>query len=190
MSPLLRRRDNSDAGRVATIELFFDLVFVFAADAALPYAGRGSDAHGNVAGDRAAARGLVGLDLHLLGDQLARPRTHSRAGLPAGAACCGSGDVGVDPHAFDELGLYFGARMPSCRSVEPCSFCGRCGAALIPAEDFQRIVVWFGTSAAFWIAGAYADGWSRFGLWLVALAIECAGPWLYGGARSRSIEHQ
>ena len=30
MSPLLRRRDNSDAGRVGMIELFFDLVFVFA----------------------------------------------------------------------------------------------------------------------------------------------------------------
>jgi low temperature requirement protein LtrA len=46
-------------------------------------------------------------------------------------------------------------------------------------QNFQRILVWLGTSGALWIAGACCEGWSRFGIWLVALAIEFAGPWCY-----------
>jgi low temperature requirement protein LtrA len=42
--------------------------------------------------------------------------------------------------------------------------------------NFIRILIWLGISAVFWIAGGLAEGNIRIGLWLVALAIEYAGP--------------
>ena len=39
-----------------------------------------------------------------------------------------------------------------------------------------RILVWLSTSAVFWIAGGFAEGQTRIGLWIVALAIEYLSP--------------
>jgi low temperature requirement protein LtrA len=39
-----------------------------------------------------------------------------------------------------------------------------------------RILVWFVAAGVFWLAGAFADGAARTALWLVALAIDYAGP--------------
>ena len=88
---------SSDAGRVGMIELFFDLVFVFAVTQLSHTLVADLSLSTHAAGQPAAARGLVGLDLHLLGDQLARPGTHPGACLPAGAAGRRAGDVGIDP---------------------------------------------------------------------------------------------
>ena len=65
---LMRRHDESDAGRVGTIELFFDLVFVVAVG------GSGSIRPGSRTGSTGA---------------------HTRAAVPAGAAARGSHDVGL-----------------------------------------------------------------------------------------------
>ena len=43
-------------------------------------------------------------------------------------------------------------------------------------RNFIRILSWLSASAVFWIAGGMADGEVRIGLWLVALLIEYAGP--------------
>ena len=40
----------------------------------------------------------------------------------------------------------------------------------------SRILIWFLVAAVFWIAGAFADGWLRTLLWLIGLAIDYAGP--------------
>jgi low temperature requirement protein LtrA len=40
----------------------------------------------------------------------------------------------------------------------------------------SRILIWFFVAAVFWIAGGFADGWLRTLLWLIALAIDYAGP--------------
>jgi low temperature requirement protein LtrA len=84
------------------------------------------------------------------------------------------------PHAFDELGLYFAGAYAFMQVGRTLFFLWavRGGPATL-LQNFQRILVWLGTSGALWIAGAYCEGWSRFGLWLVALAIEFAGPWCY-----------
>lgn len=44
--------------------------------------------------------------------------------------------------------------------------------------NFQRIACWLVLSGGFWIAGAFAQGDARFALWVVALLIEYLGPWL------------
>ncbi len=44
--------------------------------------------------------------------------------------------------------------------------------------NFRRILVWHLVVAGFWIGGALAGGEAMVGLWLAGLALECAGPWL------------
>lgn len=46
-------------------------------------------------------------------------------------------------------------------------------------RNFQRIFCWHTLAVTFWIAGGFADTQTRLGLWLVALAIDTAAPSLY-----------
>jgi low temperature requirement protein LtrA len=59
-------------------------------------------------------------------------------------------------------------------------------------RNFQRIVTWLITSSVFWIAGAFAEGETRFALWALALAIEYGGPamgfWTPGLGRSATSD--
>jgi low temperature requirement protein LtrA len=81
------------------------------------------------------------------------------------------------PEAFEERGLIFACAfvamqlgrsiftMLSLRTHSPANY-----------RNFQRITLWLGLSGLFWIAGGLAHGEMRFGLWALALAIEYAGP--------------
>jgi low temperature requirement protein LtrA len=84
------------------------------------------------------------------------------------------------PHAFDEHGVYFAGAYAFMQVGRTVFFLWavRDGPDTL-LRNFQRILVWLSGSAAFWVAGSQAEGWSRFGLWFVALAIEFAGPWCY-----------
>ncbi|MGH6611579.1 MAG: low temperature requirement protein A [Burkholderiaceae bacterium] len=59
-------------------------------------------------------------------------------------------------------------------------------------RNFQRIFVWLSVSGVLWIAGGLAAGEVRFGLWSIALLIELLGPWCYfwvpGLGRSRTTD--
>jgi low temperature requirement protein LtrA len=46
-------------------------------------------------------------------------------------------------------------------------------------RNFQRIFIWHATALIFWIAGGLADPQQRLILWLVALAIDTLGPSLF-----------
>jgi len=58
-------------------------------------------------------------------------------------------------------------------------------------ENFQRILVWLLLSALFWLAGAFVEPW-RLPLWIVALAIEFVSPslgfFVPGLGRSRTSD--
>jgi low temperature requirement protein LtrA len=43
-------------------------------------------------------------------------------------------------------------------------------------RNFQRILVWSSASGVLWLAGGFADGTTREALWLAALAVEFASP--------------
>jgi low temperature requirement protein LtrA len=59
-------------------------------------------------------------------------------------------------------------------------------------RNFQRINAWLAMSAIFWIAGAQAEGELRLGLWVVALGIEYVAPslgfWTPGFGRSTTAD--
>ncbi len=44
-------------------------------------------------------------------------------------------------------------------------------------RNFLRIAAWMAASGVFWIAGGLAHGEARLALWIVALGIEYIGPW-------------
>ncbi len=46
----------------------------------------------------------------------------------------------------------------------------------IERDRAARILTWFVAAGVFWIAGGLADGWARTALWLLALAIDYVAP--------------
>jgi low temperature requirement protein LtrA len=57
---------------------------------------------------------------------------------------------------------------------------------------FRRILAWFAASGVLWVAGGLSEGEARYALWLLALAVDYAGPvaryWTPGLGRSRTEE--
>lgn len=66
------------------------------------------------------------------------------------------------------------------------------GGATANRRNFQRITIWLALSGTLWLAGAWATGPSRVLLWIVALALEYTGPaagfYVPGMGRSRTTD--
>jgi low temperature requirement protein LtrA len=177
---LLRRRGHAGAGRVGTVELFFDLVFVFAI----------TQLSHTLLGDL-TARAALQVGLLLLGvwwvwiytswvtNWLDPERVPVRtclfvlmlAGLVMSASL---------PKAFTDRGLAFASAyvfMQVGRTLFFLWAVRRERVAMV--RNFQRILVWLSLSAVFWIAGALAEGDARLWLWMAALAIEFISPALF-----------
>lgn len=94
------------------------------------------------------------------------------------------------PHSFDETGRLFAYAYVALQ-IGRTSFMIWASRGVNEARkrNFQRIAVWFLFSAPFWIAGAIAEMPWRLALWGAALAIEYAGPFSFfrtpGLGRSR-----
>ena len=174
---LLRARGAHQHGKVTFIELFFDLVFVFAVTqlshtllAHLSWAGAAQTAFLLMAvwwvwiytswvtnwldPERAPVRILL-LALMLAGLALSASLPEafgSRAAVFAGA------------HVFIQVGR--GLFMQWALR----------GHGRDRFRNFLRINAWLGFAGILWLAGAVQDGEARYWLWALALAIEYAGP--------------
>ncbi len=179
-SPLLRRRDDSDAGRVGTVELFFDLVFVFAVTQ-LSHA---------LIGDL-TARGALQVGLLLLAvwwvwiytcwvtNWLDPERLPVRASLFVLMIAGLVMSVSI-PRAFGDRGLQFAGAYAFMQVGRTMFFLWAVrGGTEVLVRNFQRILVWLSVSGLCWLAGSFAEDGSRYGWWLLALGIEFIGPWLY-----------
>lgn len=177
---LLRRRGDAGAGRVGMVELFFDLVFVFAITQL-----------SHTLLDDLSARAALQIGLLLLGvwwvwiytswvtNWLDPERALVRAclfvlmlvGLILSASI---------PRAFADLGLAFAAAYVLMQVGRTLFVLWAVrGERVSMVRNFQRILAWFCLSAVFWIAGAFAEGNARLGLWSAALAIEFISPSVY-----------
>jgi low temperature requirement protein LtrA len=82
------------------------------------------------------------------------------------------------PDAFAELGAAYAIAhvfIQVGRTIFMIAALRKAGEARL-AQNFRRILVWLVIAGIFWMAGAFADRETRLILWLVALAIEYAGP--------------
>lgn len=171
------RRGDGEAQRAATLELFYDLVFVFAITQVshllldhLTWAGAGQAAIVLLAvwwswnyttwatNELDAETNPVRLLLIAL----------MLGGLLMAIAV---------PHAFAERGLLFAVAYLAIQV-------GRHGFLTFVASDrgsvereqAGRILIWFLAAGLFWVAGGLVEGDARSGLWLLALALDYIAP--------------
>ena len=174
---LLRKREEHRHAKVSFVELFFDLVFVFA----ITQVSHTLLAHFTLSGIAQAAL-LLGAVwwvwiytcwvTNWLDPETTPVRLMLFALMFAGLILSTS-----LPQAFEGRGLLFACAyvaiqlgrsifmMLSLRRGSPANF-----------RNFQRITLWLGLSGVLWIAGGFSEGPLRFGLWALALAVEYAGP--------------
>lgn len=176
---LLRDREGHDAGRVTTIELFFDLVFVFAVTQL---------SHSLVA--HFTWHGALETLLILLSVWWAWIYTSwvtnwlDPAKVAVRAALLVLMLLGLIlsasiPKAFESRGLVFAGAYVALH-VGRCLFflwAVRGHPGLV--HNFQRILVWFLASAVFWLMGAMQDGSARLVLWAVAAVLEFSAALVY-----------
>lgn len=84
------------------------------------------------------------------------------------------------PKAFAERGFAFACAYASMQVGRTLFFLWAVRTGPVHMRrNFHRILVWFSLSALFWIAGGLAADGARFTLWAAALLLELIGPWLY-----------
>lgn len=173
---LLRRRDGHESSRVSYAELFFDLVFVFAvtqlSHTLLHHFTREGALQTLVL---MLAVWWVWIYTSWVTNWLDPERVPVRlallvlmlAGLVLSASI---------PEAFEAHGLAFAGAYVSMQVGRSLFFLWavRGHETLVP--NFQRILAWLAASGVLWIAGAFVQHEARLGFWVLALAIEYAGP--------------
>ena len=177
---LLRTRGGHDGSRVSMVELFFDLVFVFAVTQL---------SHTLLA--RLDPGGAAEITLLLvavwwvwiyttwvtnwLDPERIAVRTCLLALMLAGLVLSSS-----IPEAFAQHGLAFACAYASMQVGRTLFFLWavRAGPVHLRA-NFHRILVWFLLSALFWIGGGLAADGARFTLWAAALLLESIAPLVY-----------
>lgn len=175
---LLRDRNAPHHNRVGFVELFFDLVFVFAVTQLSHHLLHHLTLEGALqTALLMLAMWIVWIFTTWVTNWIDCSRTAPRLmlfGLMAGGLVMSA----AVPQAFGERGYVFALAYAAMQI-------GRTSFMLFvlkngPANEFanfRRILVWLSVSAALWIVGGFSDGDARWGFWIVAIAIEFAGPW-------------
>ncbi|UAL12181.1 low temperature requirement protein A [Caulobacter segnis] len=190
--PLLRERHAHEHARVTYVELFFDLVFVFAVTQL---------SHGLIA--HPTGLGVLHTGLLLLAvwwawvytawvtNWMDPERTPVRIMLFVMMAAALVLAAAI-PDAFEGRGLVFACAYVFIQVGRTLFFL--VGVWREPAHrvNFVRILSWFVVSAVLWIAGAFQQGEARLLVWAVAMAIEYAAPamgyWTPGIGRSNATD--
>jgi low temperature requirement protein LtrA len=190
---LLRERGHHDSGRVSMVELFFDLVFVFA----VTQLSHTLLEHLTPLGAAQTALLLpaiwwVWIYTSWVTNWLNPERMAVRLCLFA-LMLAGLVMAAAIPHAFEARGIVFACAfvlMQVGRTVFML-WAIRNGPPVM-VRTFQRILVWFLISGIFWILGAWSAPSARFDWWALAMMIELVAPlvyfWVPGLGRSRTAD--
>lgn len=177
-SGLLRDKNADGVSRVAPVELFFDLVFVFAITQL---------SHGLLG--KLTQAGFVEMTILFLAvwwtwictswvtNWLDPDRWPVRMFLFA-VMLGGLVMAAAIPSAFGNAALVFAGAHAAILVGRPIFMIWAIGQAN-PGNrrNFQRILAWALVSAVFWIAGALADGPVRLALWIVAVLMDYGPAW-------------
>jgi low temperature requirement protein LtrA len=172
----IRRGEHDGDGQVTSMELFFDLVFVFA----VTQLSRLLIEHLSVHGALQALLLLMPVWTAWIYTAWATNwvnPNHMAVRLMLIAVMFGSLIMSaVLPDAFGERGLTFAVAYVAIQVGRNLFV----GAALrgVPGfyQNFQRIFCWSVASGVFWVAGGLAEGSTRESLWLTAVVVDFLGP--------------
>jgi low temperature requirement protein LtrA len=190
---LLRERGGEESTKVTFVELFFDLVFVFAvtqlSHSLLEHLTLSGVVHTTLL---LMAMWWVWIDTSWVTNWLDPEKTPVRlmlfALMLAGLVLSTS-----IPQSFWPKALAFAVTY-ACMQVGRCLFMLWALRGHSPGNfrNFQRITGWRALSAIFWIAGGFADGNTRLSLWVLALFLETLAPsvgfWTPGLGRSTTAD--
>lgn len=177
---LLRGRGSLDSGKVGMVELFFDLVFVFA----VTQLSHSLLAHLSILGAVQVALLMVAvwwvwIFTSWITNWLDPEKLPIRLGLFA-LMIAGLLLSSSIPSAFTERGLMFASAFVFMQVGRTLfAIWAVRGESLSMTRNFQRILAWLMFSGVFWIAGAFLDGQQRLWCWALALLIELVSPSLY-----------
>lgn len=177
---VLREKGGDTEHKVAFVELFFDLVFVFAITQTAHFLIQ----HFSIEGAFKALFILLAVwwvwvfttwVTNWMDPQKVEIRLMLFALMLAGMLM----SVAI-PHAFDQYALLFASAyvfMQLGRNVFMCWALARHHDGIY--RNFLRIVCWFAVSGVLWIVGALAEPQARIYWWLAALSLEYLSPALY-----------
>lgn len=177
---LLRGRGSFDSGKVGMVELFFDLVFVFA----VTQLSHSLLAQLSILGAVQVALLMVAvwwvwIFTSWITNWLDPEKLPIRLGL-FGLMIAGLLLSSSIPKAFTERGLMFASAFVFMQVGRTLfAIWAVRGESLSMTRNFQRILAWLMCSGVFWIAGAFLDGQQRLQCWALALLIELISPSLY-----------
>jgi len=80
------------------------------------------------------------------------------------------------PEAFGERGLMFALAYVAIQLGRTTFAVLALGASHPLSGGFRRILAWFAASGVLWVAGGLLEGEARYVLWLLALGMDYAGP--------------
>jgi low temperature requirement protein LtrA len=80
------------------------------------------------------------------------------------------------PEAFGERGLMFALAYVAIQVGRTVFAVLALGASHPLSGDFRRILAWFAASGVLWVAGGLVEGEARYVVWLLALGVDYSGP--------------
>ncbi|RYD21530.1 MAG: low temperature requirement protein A [Verrucomicrobiaceae bacterium] len=174
---LLRTKTGHDSSKVAFVELFFDLVFVFA----ITQLSHGLIHHFSLLGGLETLMLLLAVwwvwicttwVTNWLDPEKLPVRTMLLVMMVLGLVL-----TSAIPDAFESRGLAFAGAYVIMHLGRSAFFIWAVRGEPLMARNSQRILTWLTASAVFWIAGGFSEGVTRIALWAAALGIEYVGPW-------------
>jgi low temperature requirement protein LtrA len=176
---LLRTRGLADSGKVGMVELFFDLVFVFAV----------TQLSHTLLKDLSLGAALqvgmlffttwwVWIYTAWVTNALDPDRKPVRIALFVLMVVGLMMSISI-PQAFGDKGWLFAGAVVAQQVGRSLFARWAAGDNASLRRNFTRIAAWTATSAVFWLLGAAADPSQRAAIWAVAIAIELLGPPLY-----------
>jgi low temperature requirement protein LtrA len=171
------RNEGSDRHKVFTIELFFDLVYVFAITQIAHFL------HEDLTWNGALRSAILLLaiwwawiDTTWVTNWLHPQHVSVRVMLIF--VMFGSLIMSASiPEAFDGRALGFAGTFVAIQILRSLFFVWAVRhEEAHRGENFQRIAVWQGLSGVFWISGVLVEGNTREVIWLIAVLIDCAAP--------------
>lgn len=179
MASLLRERVKGEHARVGFVELFFDLVFVFA----ITQVSHTLLAHLTPLGALQAAMMLAAVWWAWIFTSWVTNWLDPETG-PVQVALFVLMWIGLVmsaalPHAFEAQGLAFALAFVGIQVGRTIFMVWAVRDDDSLRRNFLRILVWLSASGGLWIAGGLAEPGQRLWFWLAALAVEYASPALY-----------